>query len=144
MKEVREILASLEKEGLLIKGYFLEGDETLRWLLREDLDGIGGDFEDGFVVTVDDNLQSYLLPLIRAKFGYSSVIFRGRQMIGAFKGRSRGKDMYISKFVGDREARTVLNHYLRAMGLTLREIGGQTVPDWEVQEFYEKTHPGET
>jgi len=144
MKEVREILADLEKEGLLVKGYFVEGDETLRWMLKEDLDRIGVDFEDRFVLTTDDNLQSYLLPLIRAKFGNRSVIFEGRQMIGAFKGRPRGKDMYIDEFVGDREARAVLSQHLRTMGLTLRKIGGQTIPDWEVQEFYEKTHPGET
>jgi ATP-dependent helicase Lhr and Lhr-like helicase len=144
MKEVREILADLEKEGLLVKGYFVEEDETLRWMLKEDLDRIGLDFEDKFVLTTDDNLQSYLLPLIRAKFGNRSVIFGGRQMIGAFKGRPRGKDMYIDEFVGDRKARAVLSQHLRTMGLTLRKIGGHTIPDWEVQEFYEKTHPGET
>jgi len=144
MKEVRGILARLEKEGLLVKGYFLEGDETLRWTLKEDLDRIGGDLADSFVLTTDDNLQSYLLPLIRSRFGHSSIIFRGGQMIGAFKGRTRGKNMYVSEFVGDREARTVLNQHLRIMGLTLRKIGEQTIPDWEVQEFYEKTHPGET
>lgn len=144
MKEVREILADLEKEGLLVKGYFVDEDETLRWMLKEDLDRIGLDFEDKFVLTTDDNLQSYLLPLIRAKFGNRSVIFEGRQMIGAFKGRPRGKDMYIDEFVGDRKARAVLSQHLRTMGLTLRKIGGHTIPDWEVQEFYEKTHPGET
>jgi hypothetical protein len=113
-------------------------------MLKEDLDRIGLDFEDKFVLTTDDNLQSYLLPLIRAKFGNRSVIFEGRQMIGAFKGRPRGKDMYIDEFVGDRKARAVLSQHLRTMGLTLRKIGGHTIPDWEVQEFYEKTHPGET
>ena len=144
MKEAREILADLEAEGFLVKGFFLENDETLRWMHKEDLDRVGTDFDDGFVLTTDDNLHSYLLPLIRERFGYSSAIFRGSEMIGAFKGRSRGKDLFITEFVGDREARIALKQHMKAMGLTLRKIGEQTIPDWEVQEFYEKTHPGET
>jgi ATP-dependent Lhr-like helicase len=144
MKEAREILADLEAEEFLVKGFFLENDETLRWMHKEDLDRVGTDFDDGFVLTTDDNLHSYLLPLIRERFGYSSAIFRGSEMIGAFKGRSRGKDLFITEFVGDREARIALKQHMKAMGLTLRKIGEQTIPDWEVQEFYEKTHPGET
>lgn len=144
MKEVREMLATLEAEGLLVKGYFNEDDDNLYWMLAEDVGAIGLDFADSFVLTPNDNLHPYLLPIISRRFGRGrSVIFRGREMIGAFRSRTRGKDLQITEFVGDSEARVVLKEHIRTMGLTLKKSDGQTMPDWEIQEFYEKTHPGE-
>jgi hypothetical protein len=68
----------------------------------------------------------------------------GPRMIGSFRGRVKATDIVLQDYRGDAEARAVLTKHLHALGLTIRvEESMDTVPDWEVQAFYEKTHPGE-
>jgi len=68
----------------------------------------------------------------------------GPRVVGSFWGRIKATDMMVQNFKGEGEARLILNRYLRSLGLTVRVADNvPTVPDWEVQAFYEKTHPGE-
>ncbi|MBM4237436.1 MAG: winged helix DNA-binding domain-containing protein, partial [Euryarchaeota archaeon] len=143
MGEIRECLASLEREGFLVKGYFIKGDDTLHWMLK-DLEAANEEFEEGFVLTRDDNLHFYLQPWLKAQIGFpANVIFKGTRIVGSFRAGHRGKDLYLVEFNGDQEARRIFNDYLRANGLTLRRKKDEGIPDWEIEEFYEKTHPGE-
>jgi ATP-dependent Lhr-like helicase len=146
MRELRSALADLEKEGLLVKGFLLQGDDTMQWMLAEDVDKVKGiEPPERFVLTSDDNLAVYLqYPWIRAHFGCTcNVIFDGVEMKAAYKARTRGKDISIVEFIGDREARRTLNEHIRSLGLTLRDEEGDRLPEWEIQEFFEKTHLGE-
>ncbi|MBI0584616.1 MAG: ATP-dependent helicase [Methanomassiliicoccus sp.] len=147
MKELRIILAELEEEGLLSKGFLIDGDENVYWALREEVDRIGKvRTSEKFVLGPEDGLHTYLAEWIRQNLGgtYHSLIMDGPRVIGSFRGRVKAGDIVLQEFKGDREAREVLNRYVRSMGLTLRmEDSTATVPDWEVQAFYEKTHPGE-
>jgi ATP-dependent helicase Lhr and Lhr-like helicase len=143
MREMRVILSELEKEGLLVKGFLREGSQSLHWMLGEDLSSMDESFGESFVLTPEDNLYLYLKPWIKeTRPSMSSVIFRGTEVVGAFSYRKRGKDIIITEFEGDREARALLNKHVKRLGLTIRgeETGG--IPDWEIQEFYEKVHPG--
>ena len=97
------------------------------WMLAEDVGLIKGvEAPDGFVLTSDDNLALYLqYPWIRTKFGCTcNVIFDGVEMKAAYKARTRGKDIVIVQFIGDREARRTLNDHIRSLGLTLRDRRG--------------------
>jgi len=144
MREIREILSRLEKEGLLVKGFLNREDDRLYWMMREDLERGWEAFDGSFVLTPMDNLYSYLQPWIRERHGSGrSLIFGGTRIIGSFKGRIRGGSMIVEDFEGGREARRVLNRHLKQMNLTLRGAEEQVIPDWEIEEFYEKTHPGE-
>jgi ATP-dependent Lhr-like helicase len=146
MRELRSMLAELEQDGMLVKGFLLEGDDTMHWMLADDVDSIKGiETPDRFVLTSDDNLAVYLqYPWIRTEFGCTcNVIFEGVEMKAAYKSRTRGKDIVIVQFIGDREARRTLNDHIRNLGLTLRDEEGDRLAEWEIQEFFEKTHLGE-
>ncbi|NYT12608.1 MAG: ATP-dependent helicase [Methanomassiliicoccales archaeon] len=143
MREVRSILTELEAEDFLAKG-FLDGDSgSLHWIMKDDLDKMGTAIEDRFVLTPEDNLYSYLRPWIKERFeGLVSLIFYGTDVIGTFKSKKRGSDIIILDFHGDDEAKEVLGKHIRSLKLTIRGEESDTIPDWEIQEFYEKTHPG--
>ncbi len=147
MKELRGILADLEREGFLVKGFLVDGDESVHWMLREDLKQIGKvRTREQFVLGPEDNLHTYLAERIRQDLGgsYFSLIMDGPHMIGSFRGRIKASDIVLQDFKGEKEARAVLTRYLKDNGLTIRVAEDpNTIPDWEVQAFYEKTHPGE-
>jgi ATP-dependent Lhr-like helicase len=147
MKEIRAILADLEKEGLLAKGFLVDGDESVYWIMKEDVKQLGKvKFTEEFVLGPEDNLHVYLAEWIRQNLGgsYFSVIMDGPSMIGSFRGRVKATDIVLHDFKGDKNARNIMTRYLKELGLTIRvDDDTGTIPDWEVQAFYEKTHPGE-
>ncbi len=147
MKELRATLAELEREGFLVKGFLVDGDENVHWAMREDLDRIGKvKVTEKFVLGPEDALHTYLAGRIRQELGgtYHSLVMDGPRVIGSFWGRIKATDMVVQNFRGEEEARLVLTRHLRSLGLTARvDDHVPTVPDWEVQAFYEKTHPGE-
>jgi len=147
MKELRNTLAELERDGFLAKGFLVEGDENVYWVVREDLERIGKvKITEKFVLGPEDALHTYLSERIRQDLGgsYHSLVMDGPRVVGSFWGRIKATDMMVQNFKGEGEARLILNRYLRSLGLTVRVADNvPTVPDWEVQAFYEKTHPGE-
>ena len=147
MKDLRSVLAELEDEGFLVKGFLVEGDDSVHWLLAEDVGRIGpADVGEQFVLSPEDNLHSYLHPWIKQMLGssYHSLIMDGPRILGSFRGKIKSRDMELQELRGGVEAKAVLAKHLRALGLTLRMPSPvDEVPDWEVQAFYEKTHPGE-
>jgi ATP-dependent Lhr-like helicase len=146
MKELRNALADLEEEGFLVKGFLVDGDESVHWALRDEVDRISKvRTTERFVLSPEDGLHTYLAERIRQDLGgsYFSLVMDGPRMIGSFRGRIKANDIVLQDFKGDRDARAVLTAHLRSLGLTIRVDDLGTVPDWEVQEFYEKTHPGE-
>jgi len=144
MREIRTILAELEDEGLLVKGFLVEGDETVHWMLRKDADRPVKPAVEEFVLTPMDNLSYFLYPQIRERFGqWTYVVFRGPEMIGSFRARKKGKDLYLIGEVGDREMKKLIIQHVRLLGMTIREGRPDDAPDWDVLEFYERTHPGE-
>lgn len=143
MRDIRSILSELETEGYLVKGFLERGNGSLYWILSEDLERVGHGFEESFVLTPEDNLYSYLRQWIKERYeGLVSLIFSGMEVVGSFKSKRRGSDITVLDFQGRREARQVLVEHVRSLGLTIRGEGSGAIPDWEIQEFYEKTHPG--
>jgi ATP-dependent Lhr-like helicase len=147
MKDLRTVLSELEDEGFLVKGFLMDGDDSVHWLLADDVGRIGTTaVKEQFVLSPEDNLHNYLQPWIKQMLGssYHSLIMNGPRVIGSFRGKIKAKDMELQELNGGAEARAVLSAHLRSMGLTLRmPEPSDAVPDWEVQAFYEKTHPGE-
>jgi hypothetical protein len=102
--------------------------------------------QEQFVLSPDDNLHSYLHPWIKQMLGssYYSLIMSGPRVLGSFRGKVKARDLELQELQGGAEARAVLATHLRSLGLTLRMPSAvDEMPDWEVQAFYEKTHPGE-
>ncbi|HJO28349.1 MAG TPA: ATP-dependent helicase [Candidatus Poseidoniia archaeon] len=122
MAELRAILAQLEREGVLIKGFLQEGDATLMWLLKEDLQRVRGHvFQGSFVLHQADRLAHYFATEIRQEFGLGAcyVIYSGTQRTGAFKMSRRSKDAIITRFIGNLHERHVIEAWARQWRLNL-------------------------
>ena len=122
MAELRAILAQLEREGILVKGFLQEGDATLMWLLKEDLQRVRGHaFQGSFVLHQADRLAHYFANEIRQEFGLGAcyVIYSGTRRTGAFKMSRRNKDAVITRFVGETHERHVIEAWARQWRLNL-------------------------
>lgn len=139
MREARRILAQLEVEGFLRKGFLRRGSDTLMWVLAEDIGEIGPLATQDFVLTTDDNLAFYLYPQIRERFGgATNVIFNGTSIAASFQSRVRGKDIVIQTFDGGRDEKRLLHDFIRSLNLTLRESFEGDGTDYEIQDFYDR------
>jgi ATP-dependent Lhr-like helicase len=142
MHEIRDYLSEQEAGGRLAKGFFIEGDETLYWMIRDDLDRIGPlSCDESFVLSPFDQLALFLAAEIRRKFRIGScfVIFNKGEMTGAFKGTKKGNTLILSQFVGGEEEQGILRSFERQWGLrvTAHEEGEQ-MDDWEIMRFWEE------
>ncbi len=142
MHEIRDYLSEQERAGKLVKGFFIEGDETLYWMIAEDVDKIGQVVcEESFVLSPFDQLALFLAAEIRRKFRIGScfVIFNKGEMTGAFKGTKKGNTLLLSQFVGAEGEKEVLRAFERQWGLRVTEHEeGVQEDDWEIMRFWEE------
>ena len=128
MRELRAILADLEDEAFLVKGFLVEGDETVHWMLAEDA---GREFKEPsaeLVLSPMDNLSYLLAPQIKERFGtWCYVIFDGAEMAGAFRAKKKGNDLYVTEVIGGPEAKRAMKAHVRMLGLTIREDSRRSV-----------------
>jgi ATP-dependent Lhr-like helicase len=140
MEETRKILRQLEREGHLVKGFFVEGNDTLHWIVKEDLDSIGKiDFDGKFILTPRDNLAVYLRQHIKDRWesGYRMVAFDGPEMIAAFKVRFRKNEIVITDYDGDTAARNILKNFSIENDIRIVEERKE-MDDWELVMWYDK------
>lgn len=140
MEEIRKILRQLEKEGHLVKGFFMEGEDTLYWALKEDLVRMGKmTFKKQFILTPRDNLSIYLREQVRKKWdvGSAAVAFDGPEMIAALRVRWRKNEMIITDFKGDLGARQILKNFSVENNIRVVEERDE-IDDWEMVIWYER------
>jgi ATP-dependent Lhr-like helicase len=143
MRDLRAILAELEDEGFLTKGFLMRDDATMHWMLASDVEKIGPLTRAEFVLTPMDNLWYYIQPQIKERFGtWCYVYFRGPEMAGMFRAYKKGKTLLLHHMEGEVDL-PLLRKQLREVGMTVREAGEEEQPDYELMDFYEMTHPGE-
>jgi len=144
MRELRSILADLEDEGLLVKGFLVRGDDTVHWMLARDAQASFPAPDQQLVLTPMDNLSYLLQPQIKERFGtWCYVILTGAEMSGAFRARKKGNDLHVTEVIGGPEAKRAMKAHVRLLGMTIREAEPDQGEDWELQDFYERTHPQE-
>ncbi|HEV8594476.1 MAG TPA: ATP-dependent helicase [Thermoplasmata archaeon] len=142
MAEVRSLLREFEAEGLLVKGFFVGGERTLYWMLKEDLGKVGTlRFRDKFVLTPMDNLSLYLRRQMAEKwgFGVSYLVFEGTEPAAAFKARRRKAHLVVTEVVGDAKALSVVKSFGETNEVRVSEESSQ-IPDAEIMEWYEKMY----
>lgn len=143
MRDTRFILSELEDEGLLVKGFFLEGDPTLRWMLAKDLDTPIKPFRDVFLLNTQDNLHFYLRPYIKDRCGSSEcVVFSGTEIIASFKGKVCSTGAKVEDFKGSDKALRYIRELAKTLGVKIEDEKSEEDEDWDVSEFYLKTNPG--
>ncbi|MDO5861847.1 MAG: ATP-dependent helicase [Thermoplasmata archaeon] len=143
MSETRSVLAELEDEGLLKKGFFVEGDPTLRWMPAKDVGRTPIGFGETFVLNSQDNLSLYLRDRVKAHCGTTrSVVMHGTEIIGSFKGKVCASGAKVEEFEGTDRASRVLKEAAQQVGVRLESARQREDDDWDVSEFYTKLNLG--
>jgi Lhr-like helicase/DNA-binding Lrp family transcriptional regulator len=139
--EIKATLGRLEEDGKLAKGFFVDGDESLYWIIKKDLKVLPKMvFKYSFVLSPFDQLAQLLSQEIRRKFRIGScfVIFVGAEMAGAFKGTKKGNTLTLTEFIGGDRERKVLRLFEREWGLSVRKPKKtQEIDDWELMRYWE-------
>lgn len=143
MALARKVLSVLEDEGFVTKGFLLEGDPTLYWILTEDIDARVRPFTGMFLLNTQDNLSLYLRDYIKRECGSSvSVIFSGTTIIGHFKGKLTPTSAKVEEFEGSDMAKKFLEDLSHIYGVSLDKKRDDFDDDWDASEFYNRTNPG--
>lgn len=145
MREIRRALRDLEDSGELVKGYLLRGSGTLYWASADALSSLGKrEFTSSFVLSPEDNLTLYLRASFRETLPETGrySVFKGPSRIGSFEGRLRGGRLEVSDLRGAPECEEVISRYARMLGLALSDKEEARMSDWEIMDFYQRTHPG--
>ncbi len=121
MRDIRSILQDLVDQEYLVKGFFTKGSDTLLWVLKDDLETIGGaDFDRAFVLSPKDELFRYIQEDVRREFGLSNafVVFDGLEMVGAFSATSEKGTLNIKEFIGDwRRSERIIDRFAYRIGV---------------------------
>ncbi len=146
MAIVRQVLADLEKDGILVKGFFMKDDPTLCWMLKEDIENqIQPLRTEMLLLNVQDNLHVYLREYIKRESDSATnvVIFKGTKIIGTFKGKLTISGAKVEEFKGSPEAKRYLKELSVSLGVRIdANQRVQEDKDWDISEFYIKTNPG--
>ncbi|NLL94340.1 MAG: ATP-dependent helicase [Thermoplasmatales archaeon] len=143
MGPVRAVLADLEAEGFLVKGFFEEGSPVLRWMLAEEEAGRQEPISGITILNSQDNLHVYLREGIRRETGGSrNVIMSGPSIIGSFDGKLTVSGAKVENFEGSARAERALNDAVVALGHSILGPREKEDEDWDVSEFYLRINPG--
>jgi ATP-dependent Lhr-like helicase len=145
MSIVRKILAELEDEGMLVKGFLFRDDPTVVWMLKSDIDGpVHSLRNETFLLNTQDNLHVYLRDMIKREAGATeNVVFKGTRIIGSFKGKMTISGAKVEDFKGSPEAKRYIKDLSISLGVKIEDTQRiQEDKDWDVSEFYIKTNPG--
>ena len=146
MRELRRQLRAMEAKDMLVKGHLLEGSSTIYWATPEAYESLmsGDHFDEVVVLSPEDNVYQFLKASIRDFMPPDGryAVLRGPEVIGSFAGRVRKGTLEVGEIDGDQECRRSVDAYARMIGVRMRETRSTDTSDWEIMEFYEKSHPG--
>ena len=145
MREIRKALRRLEDEGALVKGYLLKGSGTLYWATTDAYERLGKTrFASSFVMSPEDNLTLYIRSSFRDLLPETGrhAVFRGTKPIGSFEGRLKQGKLEIADLQGAPECEEIISDYARMLGLALIDREEGRISEWEIMEFFQKSHPG--
>jgi ATP-dependent Lhr-like helicase len=145
MREVRAGLRRLERERFLVKGHLLRGSNVIHWASEKAFGMLGqAGPRAEVVIAPSDSLTTFLRAAYRDILPETGryAVFSGSKMVGSFEGRLAKGGLTVSDIVGGTECRRVIEAHARTLGLALSEDSEGSLSDWEVMEFYRKSHPG--
>ncbi len=145
MRDVRASLRRLEAEGFLVKGHLLRGSNVIHWATKDAFGRLGKARPSaGIVLSPLDSLTTFLRAAYRDVLPETGrhAVFSGSRLIGSFDGRLRKGSLVVSDVVGEEGCRDIIAAYARRLGIAMTEKDEVTVSEWEIMEFYRKSHPG--
>ncbi|MDD4185276.1 MAG: ATP-dependent helicase, partial [Candidatus Methanomethylophilaceae archaeon] len=143
MHSVRDALANLEEEGFLFKGFFEEGSPTVYWMLAADVGKPVPEASGFTILNTQDNLHVYLRHMGRTETSLS-VVFKGTETVGRFRGRITSEEAKVEEFEGTDEALAAVKDIAVSMGVRIDRGEKDEDEDkyWDASEFYLKMNPG--
>jgi len=145
MREVRAALRSLEHDGVLVKGFLLNGSSTLYWCRSDLYPSLGqGGFAGSVVLPPNDDVVLYLRASFRNLLPETGryVIFSGSSLIGSFKARRREGKFEVSDLQGEPGVAELAAEFSKRIGLALAAKDVGRISEWEIADFYHRSHPG--
>jgi len=145
MKELRRALRALEEAGSLLKGFLVEGKDAVHWLVAKDRRRLRTARVRGFfVLPPEDRLSGFLREMVRESFPESGrfLVFDGPELVGTASGRLRNGRLQLESIQGGERAERILRAYSKQIGLILQEQPEERLSEWEIADFYERSHPG--
>lgn len=145
MSEIRNILKELVEDGFLSKGFLMEDDDLVYWVVSEDLDVLPDvSFEKEGVITKKDRLNLYYRDEIKEKFdlGTSHVVFEGPEFRAAFEASISSGSVNIKEFEGEEKGKKLIKKWAYEHNLGMndgKKKKKKKVSDYEIKEWYEKT-----
>ncbi len=136
MAEIREILKEMEDAGELVKGFLIEGDRTVYWIMPEFLKKL--ECKGDFVIPKDDPAGWYLEPIAKRELSFVPQVYvvRDGKITGALRGRKSGKRIFVEELIGGAVERYLIKDYARKWRIRL-DFGVEQVKDWEIRESME-------
>jgi len=143
MGELRATLADLENDKFIVKGFFRKDDPTVMWMLSDDVDKKIETADEMFLLNTQDNLHVYLRYMAKQECSASeNVVIMGTKVIGSFKGKLTVTGAKIEELKGTDDAVKFVKDMATALGVSSDKRKKEEDKDWDVCEFYHKTHPG--
>ncbi len=135
--EIREILRPLESEGKIVKGFLIDGDRTVYWVMPEFLKE-RSDCKGIFVIPRDDPAGWYLEFFAKRLLGFVPQVYvvKNGRVTGALRGRKSGKRIFVQEIIGGAEERYMIKDYAKKWGIKL-DYGVEEVGEWEIKEGME-------
>ncbi|UCE91984.1 MAG: ATP-dependent helicase [Methanobacteriota archaeon] len=145
MRDIRRMLRVLEGRGDVVKGHLMRGSSTIYWATKKAHTMIGRARIDGdIVLSPEDNLYQFLRAAFRDLMprGGRFAVFKGSALVGSFSGKMREGALEVNDLDGGLEVTRIVDQYAKMIGRRMRGGGEIGTTDWEIMEFYEKSHPG--
>ncbi|MCL2295509.1 MAG: winged helix DNA-binding domain-containing protein, partial [Methanomassiliicoccaceae archaeon] len=122
MSMVRRILAELEEEGYLVKGFLVKDDPAPRWILKEDAETTPEPFTEMLLLNTQDNLHAFLRNMIKRECGATEcVVFDGTKIIGSFEGKISSSGAKVENFKGSDKAYKHMKEVAKSVGVKIDE-----------------------
>ena len=143
MSITRSILRRLETEGFVTKGYFIQDDPTLMWMLTEDVGKRPRRFSEKFVLNTQDNLHIYLRDMLKREVGSTkSVVFSGVRVIGSFKGKVSPSGTKVEEFEGSDMAHRTIKEAAQSVGTSIETPVQREDDEWDICTMTTKLNLG--
>jgi len=145
MNEIRKVLDELVEEDTLYKGFLLEGDESVYWILSKGLNVLPNiSFSSEGVITTKDRLNLYFRDEIKEKFdlGSSNLVYKGPEFKAAFDATINSRGVNIREFEGKESHRKIIERWAYEHNLGVKNEDKKKkkkVSDYEIRKWYEKT-----
>jgi ATP-dependent Lhr-like helicase len=133
----------LESEGFVTKGYFIQDDPTLMWMLTEDVGKRPRRFSEKFVLNTQDNLHIYLRDMLKKEVGSTkSVVFSGVRVIGSFKGKVSPSGTKVEDFEGSDMAYRTIKEAAQSVGASIETPVQREDDEWDICTMTTKLNLG--